>query len=310
MILITGAAGFIGLNYIQKLLSDDFTEFVVVDKLTYAANREPFFNLVVPFERVDISNVVELEKVFKKYNIEAVINFAAESHVDNSINDCMPFVHTNIVGTVNLLQLSLKYSVKKFLQISTDEVFGEVEYPKTFNENSVLNPRNPYSASKTSAEHFVNAFHNTYGLNTLIVNCSNNYGPYQHEEKLIPKTITRALSDKKIPVYGQGLQVRDWIFVEDAVNAIHTVFEKGTYGERYCISGMFEITNIELVKKILDILGKSHDLIEYVTDRPGHDFRYCTDCSKLMNTLGWKPLLKINDGLKKTIEWIENENRI
>jgi dTDP-glucose 4,6-dehydratase len=279
MILVTGAAGFIGLNYIKHIM------------------------LNVPFEQVDIADSVALELVFKKYKIDSVINFAAESHVDNSISDCMPFVYSNIIGTINLLQLSVKYSINKFLQISTDEVFGEVPEPGMFNEYSNITPRNPYSASKASAEHFVNAFNNTYGLNTLIVNCSNNYGPYQHKEKMIPKIIDNAINNKKIPVYGDGKQVRDWIYVEDAVTAIKTVFDNGKFGERYCISGMDEMTNIQLVKFILNELGKPHDLIEFVKDRPGHDTRYSTDSSKLIRELKWKPSWTLSHGIQEVIKW-------
>jgi dTDP-glucose 4,6-dehydratase len=310
MILITGAAGFIGLNYIKYLLEKRITNFVVVDKFTYAANTDEFLKLKVAYEPVDIADVESLENIFKKYDISSVINFAAESHVDNSINDCMPFVNSNIIGTVNLLQLSRKYSIKKFLQISTDEVFGQVVSPGKFNEYSNLCPRNPYSASKASAEHFVNAFHNTYKLNTLIVNCSNNYGPYQNEEKLIPKIINNALQDKKIPIYGDGQQIRDWIFVEDACSAIHSVFGNGRFGERYCISGMDEVTNLSLTKLILNKLNKSHSLIEYVTDRLGHDIRYSTDNTRIINELNWEPKLNLSEGLDITIEWIKNESRI
>ena len=211
---------------------------------------------------------------------------------------------------MNLLQLARKYNINKFLQISTDEVFGEVPAPVRFNEYSNICPRNPYSASKASAEHFVNAFYNTYGLNTLIVNCSNNFGPYQNAEKLIPKLIRNALNNQPIPVYGDGQQIRDWIYVEDACSAIHTVFEKGTFGERYCISGMSEVSNLELVKFILREINKPESLIQFVTDRPGHDTRYSTDASKLMNELGWKPSWIFVDGLNETIGWIKNESRI
>ena len=255
-------------------------------------------------------DLINLERIFDNYKIDSIINFAAESHVDNSIDDCAPFIASNIIGTVNLLQLARIYKVDKFLQISTDEVFGEVQYPGMFNEYSNICPRNPYSASKASAEHFVNAFHNTYGLNTLIVNCSNNYGPYQNNEKLIPKIIRNALQNLSIPVYGDGQQIRDWIYVEDACIAIHTVFENGKFGERYCISGMSEVTNLELVKFILSELNKPHSLIEYVKDRPGHDTRYSTDANKLMNELGWKPKWDFTNGLNETIKWIQNESRI
>lgn len=300
MILITGAAGFIGYNYVMDL--DD--EFVVVDNLTYAANRD-ILNTNILFEEVDICDIDKLETVFAKYPITSVIHFAAESHVDNAIKDCMPFVYSNIIGTVNLLQLSVKYNIEKFLQISTDEVFGQI-IEGSFNEYSLIQPRNPYSASKASAEHFVNAFNQTYGLPTLLVNCSNNYGPYQYKEKLIPLTINNLVNGKNVPIYGNGLQVRDWIYVKDSCSAIKQVFNHGIIGDRYCIGSDNETTNLDLVRKILKILNLSEDRIEFITDRPGHDTRYHTDWTKMNSHFNWNPKYSLDDGLEQTIEWYLN----
>lgn len=312
MILVTGGAGFIGLNFV-KLLREKLStaeEILVVDKLTYASRHDALISIDnIKFEQVDIADKEHLKTVFEKYHIDSIVNFAAESHVDNSIKDCMPFVYSNIIGTINLLQLSLEFGVTRFLQISTDEVFGQVISPNSFDENSKISPRNPYSASKASAEHFVESFRNTYGLNTMIVNCSNNYGPYQYEEKFIPTIIRSLLEGKKIPVYGQGKQIRDWIFVKDCCEAIYTVFRDGNVGERYCISGDCEIENIQLVKYIITEMGLSEDLIDYVEDRPGHDFRYHTDNFKIKNELSWEQKFNLEMGMKETIRWY-NENRI
>ncbi len=312
MILITGAAGFIGLNFLH-LVKKNFSlndEILVVDKLTYASHPDAIKTFAgITFAQVDIADKDSLKKLFQTHQIKSIINFAAESHVDNSIKDCMPFVYSNIIGTINLLQLGLEFGIEKFLQISTDEVFGEVTAPDSFSELSKISPKNPYSASKASAEHFVEAFKNTYGLNTLIVNCSNNYGPYQYKEKLIPLAVTNLLDGKKVPVYGNGKQVRDWIYVEDACRAILRVFESGKPGERYCIGGDCAIENINLVKLILNELNLGEDRIEYVKDRPGHDLRYHTDCTKIKNELNWQPLVSLETGIKETVEWY-CENRI
>ena len=251
-----------------------------------------------------------MAEIFDVFRIESVINFAAESHVDNSIKDCMPFVSTNIIGTINLLELSVKHGVKRFVQISTDEVFGSID-SGTFTEQSQIQPRNPYSASKASAEHFVNAFANTYKLDTIIINSSNNYGPHQHDEKLIPLTIKRLLNGEKVPLYGNGMQVRDWLFVEDSCKAILKIVEEGKTGERYCIGGGDEITNQKLVKTIIDLMGCSWDSVEFILDRPGHDVRYATSIRKVVNELGWVPSTSLVDGLTKTIQWVkDNEDRV
>ena len=313
MILVTGGAGFIGSNFV-KLLCDKITsaftgerkEVVVVDNLTYAANYDYIGDLPIHFVKCDIANKEKLEEVFKQYKIESIFHFAAESHVDNSIKDCMPFVYSNIVGTINLLDMSLKYNIDKFVQVSTDEVFGSIDEGH-FDESSQIQPRNPYSASKASAEHFVNAYANTYGLKTLIVNSSNNYGPNQHKEKLIPKMISNLLNDKTVPVYGDGQQIRDWIYVEDTCEAIYQVYLYGKDGERYCIGANTEISNIDLVKIVIGKLGKTESSIEFVKDRPGHDARYATDITKIINDIGWFPKTQLSEGLDKTIEWMRNE---
>lgn len=310
MILITGACGFIGSHFCKLAVSDLDEQIIVLDKLTYAANRDYIKDLPVLFHNVDIANANDVKDIFNSHNISSIINFAAESHVDRSIDDCMPFVNSNIIGTINLLQMAVKHKIKNFLQISTDEVFGSVPYPFKFSELSPINPRNPYSASKASAEHFVSAFANTYGIKTSIVNCSNNYGPHQYHEKMIPLTIKKIINGEKIPVYGDGLQIRDWVYVEDSVRAMMAVFKNGKSGVRYCIGGNDIISNLELVEILLDKLNASVDLIEFVKDRPGHDKRYATKWDKIYNDLDWKPIVSISEGLDKTIDWIKNENRI
>jgi len=304
MILVTGGAGFIGGNYVRHIADENP---IIIDNLSYASNQE-YIKDVGIFHKVDITNQEEIAEVFYKYKnvIDTVIHFAAESHVDNSINDCNPFINTNINGTVNLLNMCVKYKIKKFVHMSTDEVFGVVDYPNKFNENSPIAPRNPYSASKAAAEHFVMAYGNTYKLPYIIINSSNNYGPNQHSEKLIPKTLNCINYDWDIPVYGQGNQVRDWLYVEDTCRAIKTIVDKGVIGERYCIGGDSEITNLEIVNMILNKTGASSK-VEHITDRLGHDNRYAIDNSKI-NALGWKPTTSLSDGLDKTIEWYNNEN--
>lgn len=309
MILITGGAGFIGLNfvkYIAKFVS--VKDIIVVDKLTYAANGAELAKTKVMHYCEDIADLNRMEMIFKNHKISTIFHFAAESHVDNSINDCMPFVRSNIIGTINLLELTKRYCPQvRFIHVSTDEVFGQVFAPRSFNETSPLKPRNPYSASKASAEHFVNAYRETFKLNTIIVNSSNNYGPYQHEEKLIPKTISNLLRNKKVPVYGDGTQIRDWIYVEDTCDAIWNVYLKGLIGDRYCIGGDCEIQNIDLVKTIIKKLNVSQDLIEYVADRPGHDARYYTDCSYIKHMLGWLPKWDLSVGLEETIRYMKGK---
>ena len=302
-ILVTGGAGFIGSNFLQhlKIVTDE--EIVCVDKLTYAGKRNNVPSKAKLYV-ADIAGEDAIETIFERHDIKTVFHFAAESHVDNSIKDCSEFIRTNIVGTVNLLNASLKHNVEKFMHISTDEVYGSIENG-SFTEETNYDPRNPYSASKASSDHFVRAFHNTYGLPTVITNCSNNYGPRQHKEKLIPQTILNLLNDKKIPVYGDGKQIRDWLYVQDHCEALIEVWKNGVVGEKYNIGGECEVQNIDLIKKIISLMGKDESMIEYVKDRPGHDRRYSTDISKITKDLNWKPRFDIDDGLTKTIEWYE-----
>ena len=304
MIFITGAAGFIGSNFAHYLAQKGFDDIVILDNLTYAGDLENLYDLEFPVVKVDISNEYLLAQVFKKYKPRFIFHFAAESHVDNSINDVYPFVDTNIIGTINLLNLALKYDVEKFLHISTDEVYGALGYEDPpFTETTPYDPQNPYSASKAASDHFVTAFYNTYGLPVVITNCSNNYGPRQHREKLIPKTITNIMEGKKIPVYGQGQNIRDWIYVEDHCRAILDVWYGGAIGEKYNIGGECEVKNIDLVKTIIKVMGASEDLIEYVDDRPGHDLRYAIDNAKIKKALNFRPQHTLEEGLAKTIIW-------
>jgi dTDP-glucose 4,6-dehydratase len=311
-ILVTGGAGFIGINFVKYMLDVSNAQIIVVDKFTYASNSHELVNVMkTPTYCVDISDKEDLEQVFKEHHFSCIVHFAAESHVDRSIKDCSPFVQSNIIGTINLLDLALKYNVKKFIQISTDEVFGEVVYPRKFNEFSNINPRNPYSASKAAAEHFVMSYGNTYKLPYIIINSSNNYGPWQHSEKFIPLTISRIMQKKKIPVYGTGSQVRDWIYVKDAVEAIYLIMQNGQIHQRYCIGGENEIRNIDLVRHILAKMNADESLIEYVNDRPGHDARYSMSIDTMKTEFDWKPRHSLVEGLDETIEWMKNhENRI
>jgi len=309
MILITGGAGFIGSNFVKYFTNQTNNKVVVVDSLTYASDLKYLDGLKIEFIKGDISDDSLMDNVFDRYKVQKVINFAAESHVDRSIYDPSSFIQTNIVGTVNLLNKSLKYEIDGFVQISTDEVFGDIK-DGWFNESSQINPRNPYSASKASAEHFVSAYNNTYGLPTIIINSSNNYGPHQFPEKLIPLTIKNLLAGKKVPVYGNGQQIRDWLYVEDNCEIIFKIYKEGLSGERYCVGGDMEMSNIDLVKTIIGKLDLSENMIEYVKDRPGHDKRYATDISKVRERFNWKPKTSLNDGLNATINWIkQNENR-
>ena len=300
-ILVTGGAGFIGSHLLENLVNYYDDEVVCIDALTYASDKDniPSKVLLYPY---DISNKDEVSEVFAAYKPNYVFHLAAESHVDNSIEDCSPFIQSNIIGTVNLLNASLEYGVEKFMHISTDEVYGSIE-DGSFTEDTIYNPRNPYSASKASSDHFVMAYHTTYGLPVVITNCSNNYGPRQYKEKMIPQTIKNLISGNKIPVYGTGEQIRDWLYVQDHCEALIKVWKDGNVGEKYNIGGECEIRNIDLVKMIIDIMNKDESMIEFVDDRPGHDFRYSTDISKIKNTLGWSPKFTLEQGLEKTIEW-------
>ena len=307
MIFVTGAAGFIGSNFIHHLKQQEYNNIVILDKLTYAGSTDNLNPHTLPLEIVDIADKKHLERVFQKYRPKFIFHFAAESHVDNSIEDATPFVDTNVTGTLNLLELSVMYKVEKFHHISTDEVYGSLGYDDPpFTEETPYNPQNPYSASKAASDHFVTAFGNTYGLPVVITNCSNNYGPRQNKEKLIPKTINNILDGKKIPVYAQGQNIRDWIYVEDHCKAILEVWYGGGVGHKYNIGGECEVANIDLVKTIIRLMGASEDLIEFVDDRPGHDLRYAIDNAKIKNTVGFKPQHTLEEGLLKTIDWYKN----
>ena len=307
MIFVTGAAGFIGSNFVHYLKSQGYDDIVVLDKLTYAASTDNLNPHTFPIQIVDIANKKQLERVFQTYRPRFVFHFAAESHVDNSIEDATPFVETNVTGTLNLLELSVMYKVEKFHHISTDEVYGALGYDDPpFTEETPYNPQNPYSASKAASDHFVTAFGNTYGLPVVITNCSNNYGPRQNKEKLIPKTINNILEGKRIPVYAQGQNIRDWIYVEDHCKAILEVWYGGGIGQKYNIGGECEVKNIDLVKTIIRLMNASEDLIEYVEDRPGHDLRYAIDNAKIKKTVAFKPQHSLEEGLLKTINWYKN----
>ena len=306
-IFVTGGAGFIGSNFVHLLKGNCYDDIVVLDKLTYAGDPDNLSPLSVIVKGVDIAYKRRLEDLFQQYRPKYIFNFAAETHVDNSIGDVSPFIDTNIIGTINLLDLSVKYDVQKFHHISTDEVYGALGYDDPpFTETTPYDPQNPYAASKASSDHFVMTYHNTYGLPTTITNCSNNYGPRQHIEKLIPKTISNILQNKPIPVYGKGENIRDWIYVEDHCKAILDLWYVGGEGQKYNIGGECEVKNIDLVKMIIKIMGASEDLIEYVDDRPGHDLRYAIDNAKIKSTVAFKPEYSLMDGLTKTIEWYEN----
>ena len=300
-VLVTGGAGFIGSNFLEHLITCTNEEEICIDKLTYAADPDNIPDSVKLYT-TDIVDEHNCEFVFKKHKPSTVFHFAAESHVDNSIKDCREFIHTNINGTVNLLNLSLKYEVQKFIHISTDEVYGSIN-DGYFTENSNYSPQNPYSASKAASDHFVMAYHNTHGLPAIITNCSNNYGPRQHTEKLIPTIINNLKNNKKVPIYGDGKQIRDWLYVQDHCEALIEIWFKGKVGQKYNIGGEYEIKNIDLLKKIINLMGKDENLIEFVKDRPGHDRRYSTDISKIENEIGWSPRFDLEFGLDKTIKY-------
>jgi dTDP-glucose 4,6-dehydratase len=314
-ILVTGGAGFIGSNFILYWLKNHPEDTVInFDKLTYAGNLENLVSIEKEpnyiFIQGDIVNPEMVDNVMK--GVDKVVHFAAESHVDRSIKTPAAFVETNVVGTQVLLDAALKHEVKRFHHISTDEVFGalDLQTSEKFSEKTNYNPHSPYAASKASSDHLVRAYHTTFGLPVTITNCSNNFGPYQFPEKLIPLCITNAMEDKKVPVYGDGLYVRDWLYVEDHVKAIEAVLQRGKIGETYLVGGMNkDVSNIEIIKKILNILGKDESLIEYAKDRPGHDRKYSVDWSKIERELSWKPQFDFETYLQKTVDWYkENEN--
>lgn len=306
-LLITGGAGFIGSNFVLYMIKNyPQYEIINVDTLTYAGNLENLSSIEqhanYMFVKADITERNELEVLFTA-GVDAVINFAAESHVDRSILHPDIFVKTNIVGTQNLLELSKQYEVAKFVQVSTDEVYGTLGESGLFTEDTPIAPNSPYSASKAGADLLVRAYHETFGLNVNITRCSNNYGPYQFPEKLIPLMIQNALQNKPLPVYGDGLNVRDWLYVEDHCSAIDLVLHKGINGEVYNVGGRNERNNIQVVRTILEELNKPDTLISYVKDRLGHDRRYAIDADKIRNDLGWEPKFDYENGMKETIRW-------
>jgi len=309
-LLVTGGCGFIGSNFIRYILEHYDPEFVTnVDALTYAGNIANVEGLAAKygeryeFFHADIANADLMDELMRKHQFFAVVNFAAESHVDRSINSPQNFIHTNIVGTSVLLEAARKHGVRRFMQISTDEVYGSLGAEGLFTEHSPLQPSSPYSASKAGADLLALAFHKTYGEEVVITRCSNNYGAYQFPEKLIPLMVLNALRDRKLPVYGDGLNVRDWIHVDDHCAAIVAVLLNGKAGEVYNVGAGSEMKNLELVEAILNHLGKPKELIEYVTDRLGHDRRYAIDSTKIRTELGWKPLKRMEAALPETIEW-------
>lgn len=307
-ILVTGGAGFIGSNFINYILNKRDDYFIVnLDKLTYAGNLENLKEVEskknYTFIKGDIVNAELINFVFEKYKIKYVINFAAESHVDRSISGSEIFFRTNVIGTNVLLEAAKRFNVERFLQISTDEVYGSLGPTGLFSEKTPIAPNSPYSASKASSDMMTMAFNHTYGLPTVITRCSNNYGPLQFPEKLIPLMILNAIQNKKLPVYGNGMNIRDWIYVIDHNKAVELVFEKGKIGEVYNIGASNELPNIEIVKVILKNLNKSEELIQFVKDRPGHDKRYAIDSSKIQNELKWKPEFNFESAIVNTIEW-------
>jgi dTDP-glucose 4,6-dehydratase len=316
MILVTGGAGFIGSNFV-KYMNKIGEPCLVVDKLTYAGNESNLDGLDCIFVQEDICNTKAMLNLLLHYDPRGIINFAAESHVDNSIKDSLPFIQTNIVGTYSLLEAVRKYRPVRtermhgrfrFHQISTDEVYGHLgDFDPPFTEKTKYDPRSPYSASKASADHLVASYGNTYGIPYTITNCSNNYGPNQHKEKLIPTIIRNALQDKPVPMYGQGYNVRDWIHVDDHCQAIWKVFLDSRDNNVYNVGGGCQMSNLRLIKLVLELMNKPEHLITSVDDRPGHDFRYAIDNTKIETELGWYPNVFFRHGLEKTIEWYINE---
>lgn len=310
-ILVTGGAGFIGLNFVYYILKNTPYNVTIIDSLTYASNPAEILQLKpnsrIKFVKGNIINNEDLKKIMNQ-NYKAIIHFAAESHVDKSIQGAEDFIQTNIVGTYRLIQLLQDGYAEKMIHISTDEVYGTLNKNESaFTEKTPISPNNPYSATKASSDLLVRSYFETFGLPLITTRCSNNFGPFQNKEKFIPTVIYCALHNKKIPVYGDGMQIRDWLFVEDHCTAISSVLERGIPGEVYNIGGGNEKTNIEVVRNILSVMGKSESLIEYVEDRKGHDRRYAINSSKLQKELGWKQMAPFNASLEKTVAWHINK---
>ncbi len=331
-ILITGGAGFIGSNFVEYISNNSEAEIVVLDKLTYAGNLKNLESVSekITFVKGDICDLSFLQNLFEKYKFQKIVHFAAESHVDNSISGPSEFIQTNIVGTFNLLQCAYKtwmdgphqlkneFKNARFLHISTDEVYGTLGETGLFTEETSYAPNSPYSASKASSDFIVRSYFHTYGLPVVTTNCSNNYGPNQHKEKLIPTIIRKAISGEPIPIYGDGKNVRDWLYVRDHCTGILLALEKGNLGETYNIGGRNERENLYIAEAICNLLdemlpkeNKYIEQISFVTDRPGHDFRYAIDASKIENELGWKAEENFETGIKKTVKWyLDNKDRL
>jgi len=304
-VLVCGGAGFIGSAFIRNYLKNNLNDSITnIDNLTIGSNLKNLDDIKnnpnYTFEKEDIRNLEKINEFAK--NSDVIVNFAAESHVDRSIANPLPFIETNILGTYSILEAARKND-KLFIHVSTDEIYGDVAGADSYNENANLKPSNPYSATKASADHLVFAYTRTYGIKAITTRCTNNFGPYQFPEKLIPKTIIRAIKDLKIPLYGDGMQIRSWIYVLDHVEAIENLISNGQTGEVYNITAWNEITNKTIVEKILNLLGKSPNLIEYVNDRPGHDRRYSIDASKIQKQTDWKPKYEFEQALKETVDW-------
>jgi dTDP-glucose 4,6-dehydratase len=304
-VLVCGGAGFIGSAFIRNYLKNNINSKITnLDILTIGSNLENLKELEnnsnYKFLKGDIRNESKMNDLIK--DADVVVNFAAESHVDRSIGNPKPFIETNIFGTFSILEAIRKYD-KKFIHVSTDEIYGDAFGQSSFNEESQIKPSNPYAATKAAADNLVASYHRTYGINCITTRCTNNFGPFQFPEKLIPKTIIRIIKGLKVPLYGDGTQIRSWIYVYDHVNAIEQLISKGKPGEVYNITAYEEIANKTIVEKILDILGKPYNMIEYVDDRPGHDKRYSIDCSKIENKIGWKPQFEFEKALQETVDW-------
>ncbi|MGE7882223.1 dTDP-glucose 4,6-dehydratase [Bacillus sp. NPDC094077] len=312
-ILVTGGAGFIGSNFIHYMLRAYETYRIInYDALTYSGNLENLHSVGqdsrYSFIKGDIQNRELVEYVIQRYEVQAIVNFAAESHVDRSIENPIPFYNTNVIGTVTLLELVKKYPHIKLVQVSTDEVYGSLGDEGKFTEQTPLDPSSPYSSSKASADMIALSYYKTYQLPIIVTRCSNNYGPYQYPEKLIPLMITNALEGKKLPLYGDGLNIRDWLHVNDHCSAIDVVLHKGNFGEVYNIGGNNEKTNIDVVEQIMSLLGKTKQDLRFVADRLGHDRRYAIDATKMKEELGWEPQYTFEQGLQETVKWYK-ENR-
>lgn len=310
-ILVCGGAGFIGSAFIKNYLKNNFDSKITnLDVLTIGSNlknlKDVENNSNYKFIKDDIRNESVVDNLVK--DTDVIINFAAESHVDRSIANPKPFLETNILGTYSILEATRKYD-KQFIHVSTDEIYGDTHGKSSFDENSQINPSNPYAATKAAADHLVSSYHRTYGINCITTRCTNNFGPNQFPEKLIPKTIIRSIKNLKVPLYGDGMQIRSWIYVNDHVQALESLISKGKSGQVYNITAYEEITNKTIVEKILDILEKPYSMIEYVGDRPGHDKRYSIDCTKIENQTGWRPKYDFDNALKQTVSWyLQNQS--